>query len=99
MKHETSAAVSEDLFEHESEKLLHEEVKKHQSSIRSFLSDGKYLDALVLIENFASPIDQLFDNVMIMHKDEAIKNNRLALVKSALVDINKIVDIDEIIYK
>ncbi len=47
----------------------------------SFMEKRKYDDALSVLVGFKESIDNYFDKVFVMDKDEAIKNNRLALLK------------------
>ena len=91
--------IAEELFEHDSERKLFTLIREQKPIMQGLLQDGKYLEVLQATELFAEPINLLFDSVMIMHKEPSVKNNRLALVKAALVYIGEIVDIDEIIYK
>jgi len=41
---------------------------------------GQYGEALASLAALHKPVDQFFDDVMVMVDDEAIKNNRLALL-------------------
>ena len=45
------------------------------------MSLRKYPDAITVLVNFKETIDNYFDKVFVMDNDEAIKNNRLALLK------------------
>jgi len=47
----------------------------------SSMNERKYENALSILVDFKVPIDNYFDKVFVMDKDEAIKNNRLALLK------------------
>ncbi|MEI6153335.1 MAG: glycine--tRNA ligase subunit beta, partial [Deltaproteobacteria bacterium] len=47
----------------------------------SFMEKRKYDDALSVLVGFKESIDNYFDKVFVMDKDEAVKNNRLALLK------------------
>ncbi|MBB5337372.1 glycine--tRNA ligase subunit beta [Pectinatus brassicae] len=55
--------------------------------------------ALILTEliKLAVPIDKFFDKVMVMDKDEKIKNNRLALLKNIDNSIKQIADFTKIV--
>ena len=41
---------------------------------------GNYQEALSKLADLREPVDAFFDNVMVMADDEAVKNNRLALL-------------------
>ena len=47
----------------------------------TLMNQSKYEDALTILVGFKETIDNYFDKVFVMDKDEAIKNNRLALLK------------------
>ncbi|MGH7885766.1 MAG: glycine--tRNA ligase subunit beta, partial [Thermodesulfobacteriota bacterium] len=47
---------------------------------KGLTTETDFLNALNLIKTLKEPIDNFFDNVMVMDKDETLKNNRLALL-------------------
>ena len=57
---------------------------------------NKALDAFASIKPL---VDNLFDNVMIMDKDEAVKENRLGLLKQIYDTMLTICDLSKIVYK
>jgi glycyl-tRNA synthetase beta chain len=44
------------------------------------LEDGDYAGALQVLAELKGPVDRFFDKVLVMDKDERVKNNRLALL-------------------
>ncbi|MDD5009559.1 MAG: DALR anticodon-binding domain-containing protein, partial [Syntrophorhabdaceae bacterium] len=48
----------------------------------SFMAGRRYDNALAILVSFKETIDNFFDKVFVMDKDESIRNNRLALLKS-----------------
>lgn len=85
-KIETETAINVNLFQKPVENALHEAVMA--SSNVAILSVAKYDYANVLAEavKLVAPINSFFEEVMVMDKDENVKNNRLALL-SAVKDI------------
>ena len=75
-------SVDTALFADESEKELHNKFNRVKSSVDELCSKGEYLAALEATTKLKGSIDDFFDNVLVMDKDEAIKNNRLGLLKS-----------------
>ena len=59
----------------------------------------KYSEALDAFASLRPSIDAMFDSVMIMDKDEAIKNNRLGLLKQIYDTMLSICDLSKIVYK
>ena len=73
LKDVTEINVNQDLFVLDAEKALYNEVQKI-----SFTGNyNEYLQALILIN---PAVTKFFDDVLVMDKDEKIKNNRLALL-------------------
>jgi len=61
------------------------------------ISEGNYQDALDILAKMKGPVDSFFDGVMVMDKDEKVRQNRLAILSSVsglfaqLADFRKIV--------
>ncbi|MGJ8682713.1 glycine--tRNA ligase subunit beta [Paraglaciecola sp.] len=51
-----------------------------ESRIKPMLADSDYKSSLTTLAELKEPIDDFFENVMVMADDEATKNNRLALL-------------------
>jgi glycyl-tRNA synthetase beta chain len=51
-----------------------------ENRIHPMLVSSDYTSALVALAELRQPIDAFFENVMVMADDEAIKQNRLALL-------------------
>lgn len=83
--------VDNKLFEDESEKALH--VRYIEVSTCKYDSYEEELDALLGLK---PELDKFFEDVMVNADDEAVKNNRKALVASIYKSILKIADIKEI---
>lgn len=91
--------VDTDFFEHESENALYDSIIQVEDKVEKLVANGQYFDALCATESIVPKINELFDNVMIMHENLAIRENRLSLVKHALKSIMKILDIEQISFK
>jgi glycyl-tRNA synthetase beta chain len=53
-----------------------------RDTVEKFISERNYVQALDAIAGLRQPVDAFFDSVMVMVDDDAIKNNRLALLTS-----------------
>lgn len=85
-KETTVAQVSEKLFMLNEEKALFEAIKKQNA-------DEKNIKEYTLnLENLVEPIDNFFDKVLVMDKDEKIKNNRIALLNLLKEKFSKVCD-------
>lgn len=73
--------IDPSLLKEEEEKSLFGIYESNKETFYSFMNDRKYDDALSVLVSFKESIDNYFDKVFVMDNDEAIKNNRLALLK------------------
>ena len=78
-------AVDENLFDEEAEKALYREMLSLSQVVEPLFDTGKYEEALCKLSSLRKPVDDFFDQVMVMADDEAIKNNRIALLKQMRV--------------
>ena len=91
------AAVNPDIFVNEVEGVLNDALKLAKAKVENAVAEQNYAVAIDELTKLAAPIDNFFDAVMVMDKDEAVKNNRLGLLKSVdnlicgVADFSKIV--------
>lgn len=81
---DVQAAVEADLLAEQVEKDLCKAYEAAASKVEKEVAAQDYAGAIATLSQLAAPIDDFFDGVMVMDKDEKIKNNRLGLLK--LVD-------------
>jgi glycyl-tRNA synthetase beta chain len=70
-----------DLFQQEEERTLHAVAEKLSGAVEKAIGDLRYADALAGIEQFSRPVDLFFDEVLVMHSDPAVRDNRLRLLR------------------
>lgn len=81
---DVQAAVEADILAEQVEKDLYKAYEVAASKVEKEIVAQDYAGAIATLSQLAAPIDAFFDGVMVMDKDEKIKNNRLGLLK--LVD-------------
>lgn len=81
---DVQAAVEEGLLAEQVEKDLCKAYEASSDKAEKEIAAQDYAGAIATLSQLAAPIDAFFDGVMVMDKDEKIKNNRLGLLK--LVD-------------
>lgn len=81
---DVQAAVEADLLAEQVEKDLCKAYEDAAAKVEKAVAAQDYAGAIATLSQLAAPIDAFFDGVMVMDKDEKIKNNRLGLLK--LVD-------------
>lgn len=95
----TTDVVKEELLKEDAEVKLYNSFKEIKANVESLLADKKYNEALDAFATLRPLVDNLFDNVMVMDKDEAIKENRLGLLKQIYSTMLTICDLSKIVYK
>ena len=76
---------------------LCKQFNQQKVAIEMAIAEGEYLVALQLINKLVEPINYFFEKVMVMDKDEEIKNNRLALLVNIRELVLKIVDFTKVV--
>ena len=76
----TQGDVEQSLLSDDAEKVLASQVAKFATDLAPLYSDGNYQEALSQLAGIRESVDNFFDNVMVMADDEAVKQNRLALL-------------------
>ncbi len=74
------------------EKRLKEKLDSVRSDLTVLLKDRKYYDAIDLLSSLTVPINHFFDHVLVMDKQEEIKQNRLALLNEIWRTVSTIAD-------
>lgn len=87
----------ESLFQVEAEKTLGQVCKATASSVESLIAGQDYVGAIDALTELTQPIDKFFEDVMVMDKDEAIRNNRLGLLKSIDMLAGRVADFSKIV--
>lgn len=79
---ELPQTVNADLLQLPAEQALAQAVQAQQDKVLPLFASGDYEAALLSLAELREPVDQFFDEVMVMADDVALKNNRLALLNS-----------------
>jgi len=74
--------VDESLLSEDAEKKLYEVLSVLSQTVEPMFDSGDYASALSQLSSLRDPVDDFFDSVMVMSDDEAIKNNRIALLNT-----------------
>jgi len=75
-------AVNEKLLSEDAEKNLYQLLNNLSKTVEPMFDAGDYESALSQLSSLRDPVDAFFDSVMVMADDEAIKNNRIALLSA-----------------
>lgn len=74
------AAINDALLQDDAEKALAGEIAQISANVAPLFAAGDYQAALEQLASLRGSVDRFFDEVMVMADDEAIRNNRLALL-------------------
>ena len=93
------APVDAALFQDAAEKALFDAVEKVAAATAPLAAERKYADLLAANDELAAPVNAFFDAVMVMDKDEKVKNNRLALLNQVKKQVNQVADLSQLVMK
>ena len=91
-----AAELSEDLYQEKAERTLGRAVQKLSQELRTDLDAHRYTPALKRLATLRKPVDDFFDQVMVMCEDQRLRHNRLALLRSVRELFNSIADISRL---
>lgn len=89
-KSEGEYAINTDLFQKDAETVLHNQTVALNKEMLPLIVKFDYEAVLAVAVKLVPAINKFFDDVMVMDKDENVKNNRLALL-AAVQDITNAV--------
>jgi glycyl-tRNA synthetase beta chain len=92
-----SSDINVELFTEKAEIELFKAFEVVNAEYEGHIDNREYAKALKLIITLKKPIDDFFDNIMVMVEDEDIKSNRLGLLKSMADMMNRIADLGAIV--
>jgi len=79
-KVEYSSETNPELFETPQEKELHARYLEISETFLSLMEKGDYGGAMVSLAKLRAPVDEFFDNVLVMDENQTLRENRLALL-------------------
>ncbi|WP_455209330.1 glycine--tRNA ligase subunit beta [Kaarinaea lacus] len=79
---EVNRRIDESLLQETAEKNLYQTLQKLTATVSPMFDKHEYQKALFELAQLRETVDQFFDDVMVMVDDEALKNNRLAILEN-----------------
>jgi len=80
------------------EEELYRKFLEVREQLRGLVKRGDYEGALLLIRELKPYVDRFFDNVMVMDKDENVRNRRLSLLFEIARELMKIADFSKLVF-
>ncbi|SHH26180.1 glycyl-tRNA synthetase beta chain [Anaerosphaera aminiphila DSM 21120] len=93
----TEKTFSKELLTEKEELKLYDAMSDLLPRASENIKSGNYSSALDGLSELISPINDFFDNIMILVDDEAIKNNRLTMIKEIDDVVGEIFDVEKIV--
>lgn len=90
--------LSESLFENDQEKQLFQSFCSAQTQFETKMGEENYVEALRTLADLKEPIHSFFDHVMVMAEDEAVRANRLALLKKLSELFHQFADFKKLVW-
>ena len=96
IKGQLPSKIDKKLLQEDAEQKLSDVLTTLDDKVQSLIDDTKYQEALEELSTLREPVDAFFDDVMVMADDEALKNNRIALLNKLhnlflqIADISKL---------
>ena len=88
--------VDQDRLADAAEQQLYQALQSARTELEQLLPQREYTQALARLAQLETPVNQFFDDVMVMAEDEALRSNRLALVAQlrqlflSIADVSKL---------
>jgi glycyl-tRNA synthetase beta chain len=92
----TQAGVKQELLKEAAELQLQTAAQRIGEEALRRKKEGKYRQALEKISELRPAVDFFFDKVLVMHEDEKIRRNRIALLGGLLKEFSTIADFSEL---
>ncbi|TDX51052.1 glycine--tRNA ligase subunit beta [Orenia marismortui] len=92
-----NSTVKSELFEDDSEGKLYQDYKLIKDKVDLLVADRSYIEALKEVATLKGAIDEFFDSVMVMAKNEEVKQNRLGLLNLISDLLSRIADLTKVV--
>ncbi len=89
--------VDESLLKEDAERTLFEDVKQVEPMVQNAKAREDYSGALSSVVKLKDKVDAFFDNVLVMDKDEKVKENRLALLGRIASMFKGVADLSKVV--
>lgn len=96
IEHEINDQVNPKLLHEEAEKALHQTLLDLTDKVDQAFKEKDYIVTLQILAELKTVVDTFFDHVMVNVDDEALRTNRLALLKQLQQIMNRVADISKL---
>lgn len=96
---EAEGELDSTLLKEPQEKKLHEEFLRVREPVRTHVENKEFSQALERIVEIKPAVDDFFDHVMVMVKDDALRRNRMRLLYNVSTLFSQLADFSKIVLK
>lgn len=99
LNEESDGDIQTSLFSEPAEKKLYDEYRRVKEPVENHLSKKQFPQALEKIVEIKETVDEFFEHIMVMTKEDALRKNRLRLLKHISLLFSNIADFSKIVLK
>ena len=99
LNEESDGDIQTSLFNEPSEKKLYDEYRRIKEPAENHLRKKQFSQALEKIVEIKKTVDEFFEHTMVMTKEDALRKNRLRLLKHISLLFSNIADFSKIVLK
>lgn len=89
--------IDQSLLKEKAELNLYHKYEIVYPQIKEFIFRKEYKKVFRLLGDLCEPVDEFFDQVLVMDKDNNIRKNRIALIKKMGILFNQVADLSKIV--
>jgi len=99
LNEESDGNIQTSLLSEPAEKKLYDEYRRVKEPVENHLSKKQFSQALEKIVEIKETVDEFFEHIMVMTKEDALRKNRLRLLKHISLLFSNIADFSKIVLK
>jgi glycyl-tRNA synthetase beta chain len=96
-KNNEEAEIDQSLLKEKAELNLYHNYESIYPRTREFICKKEYKKVFKLLGDLCEPVDEFFNQVLVMDKDNNIRKNRIALIKKIGMLFNQVADLSKIV--
>lgn len=96
-KNNEETEIDQLLLKEKAELNLYHNYESIYPRTKEFISNKEYKKVFKLLGDLCEPVDEFFDQVLVMDKDKNIRKNRIALIKKIGILFNQVADLSKIV--
>jgi len=96
-KNNEETEIDQSLLKEKAELNLYHNYESIYPRTKEFICKKEYKKVFKLLGDLCEPVDEFFDQVLVMDKDNNIRKNRIALIKKIGILFNQVADLSKIV--